>query len=186
MVAPNRMKRALLIVLVVVIALVAALVISLLGPPRRARPDGFRSAWDNLPLVKEGEWAVDSLQRGVVQGEFFLATDELAQCVRQHRGGEGATVKLELLVETERGQTHLEFVDAEPRPDLPGGLVSCVTRALENAAPLPTPALPEGTRWRLELSFLVPAVTDLPRVPWWDRFIPERWRPGRASGTHVG
>ncbi len=180
------MKRSRYILLAVAIALVAALVISLLDPPRRPRPDGYRSAWDSLPLIKEGEWAVDTLQRGVVQGEFFLATDELAQCVRSHRGGEGATVRLELLIETERGQTHLEFVDAEARPELPSGLVSCVTRALENAAPLPTPALPEGTRWRLELSFLVPPVTDLPGVPWWERFIPERWRSGRPSGTHVG
>ena len=180
------MKRAPLILLVVVIALVALLAFSLLEPPRRARPEGWRSAWDSLPLIKEGEWAVDTLQRGVVQGEFFLATDELAACVRKNRGGEGATVKLELLVETEHGQTHFEFVDAEPRSDLPSGLVSCVTRALENAAPLPTPALPEGTRWRLELSFLVPPVTDLPKGPWWERFIPERWRSGRSSGTHVG
>ncbi len=181
-----KMKRAALIVLVVAIALVAALAVSLLDPPRRARPDGWRSAWDSLPLIKEGAWAVDTLQRGVVQGEFFLATDELAQCVRKHRGGEGATVMLELLVETEHGQTHFEFVDAEARSELPAGLVSCVTRALENAAPLPTPALPEGTRWRLEVSFLVPPVADLPRVPWWERFIPERWRSGRSSGAHVG
>lgn len=179
------MKRPQLIALAVVIAVVGALIASIvMDPPRRPRPEGWRTEWDALPLLEEGDWAMDSLKRGVVQAEFFSSTDELAHCVRKH-GGEGATVMLELLVETEHGGTHFEYVEAEPRTDLPDGLVSCVTRALESAAPLPTPGLPDGTKWRLEVGFLVPPLAELPKVPWWQRFIPERWRPGRPA-PHVG
>ena len=60
------------------------------------------------------------------------------------------------------------------------------TRTLEGAPPLPTPNLPEGPRWRLEVSFLVPALADLPKVPWWRRFIPDGWRSGPSSGSHIG
>ena len=127
---------------------------------------------------------LDPIRRGVVQGQFFVSTDELAHCVQKF-GGSGANVKLELLVETEHGVTHLEYVDAEPRSDLPAGLMPCVTRALEGAEPMPTPGLPEGLKWRLEHEFLVPPLTDLPKVKWWQRFMPERWR-GPPSTGHVG
>jgi hypothetical protein len=177
-------KRTHLIGLVVAIALVVVLVMSLLDAPRRPRPEGYRSEWDKLPLLQEGDWSIDSVKRGVVQAQFFLSTEGLTHCVQRY-GGSGANVKLELLVETEHGVTHLEFVEAEPRTDLPEGLVSCVTRALEAADPIPTPALAEGTKWRLELNFLVPPLADLPRVKWWDRFIPERWRTKRPV-NHVG
>lgn len=180
------MKRAHTLVLIVaalsaVLALAASL---LLDAPRRPRPEGWRAPWEGLPLVKEGEWAVDATKRGVVQGEFFLVTDELSQCVRKH-GGEDAEVKLELLVETERGGTHFEYVDAQPGHHAPRALVSCVTRSLESADPLPTPSLPEGTRWRLEVTFLVPPLKELPQVPWWKRLLPERWRSGSKT-PHVG
>ena len=176
------MKRVIIavVVAVVVFAIAASL---LIDGPRRPRPEGWKAPWASLPLIKEGEWAVDPLKRGVVQGEFFHATDGLSHCVRKHGGAEGAVVKLELLVETEHGVSHFEYVDAEPRADLPEWLVSCITRTLEEAIPLPTPGLPEGTRWRLELSFLVPPLEELPQVPWWKRWLP---RPGPSGGNHVG
>ena len=182
------MKPARVILAVVAaVSLLAVLVGSLLADaPRRPRPAGWRAPWDALPLLKEGEWAVDPVKRGLVQGEFFLATDELGQCVRRHGGAEGEVLELELLVEAEHGGTHFEYVDAAPRTDLPAGLVSCVTRALEAVEPLPTPGLPDGTLWRLQLNFLVPPLADIPPVPWWKRFLPEGWRSGRSSGTHVG
>ena len=182
------MKRSVRVLLVLVaFSVVTGLAVSILGEaPRRPRPPGYRAEWDGLPLKLEGEWALDATRRGVVQGEFFLATDELAPCVQRH-GGSGATLKLELLVETEQGGTHFEYVEAQavPGPPVPEGLASCVTRVLEGTAPLPTPGLPESTRWRLEVNFLVPPSSDLPRVPWWKRFIPERWR-GSPSGNHIG
>lgn len=182
-------KRGLIVGLVVAVALVGVLVTSLMDAPRRPRPEGYRREWDALPLLAEGEWALDAVKRGVVQAEFFVSTDELAHCVQKY-GGSGATVKLELLVETEHGVTHLEYVDVasgdpEPRTVLPEGLMPCVTRALEGADPVPTPALPEGLKWRLELNFLVPPLEDLPKPKWWQRFIPERWR-GPPSTGHVG
>lgn len=177
-------KRGVIAGLVVAVALIGVIVTSLMDAPRRPRPEGYRKEWDVLPLQKEGDWAIDALKRGVVQGEFFVSTDELSHCVQKF-GGSGANVKLELLVETEHGVTHLEYVDSEPRTDLPEGLMPCVTRALEGADPIPTPALPEGLKWRLELNFLVPPISDLPKVKWWQRFMPERWR-GPPSTGHVG
>ena len=175
------MKRARVISLIAAIVVIIALAVSLLGDaPRRPRPEGFRASWDKLALLQEGEWAVDQFLRGVVQAEFFVSTDDLSRCVQKY-GGSGASVKLELLLEAEHGATHVEFVDAEPRTELPEGLVSCVTRSLEAADPLPTPAVAEGSKWRLEYSFLVPPIADLPRLKWWERFIPERWRAGRAQ-----
>src|SRR4051812_37416023 len=99
-------KRALIAGLVVAIALTGVLITSLMEAPRRPRPEGWRSEWAALPLLTEGEWAMNPLQRGVVQGEFFSSSDELAHCVQKY-GGSGTRVKLELLVETERGATHL-------------------------------------------------------------------------------
>ena len=180
------MKRARLVVGVL---LLVALVVALLGsfavePQGRPRPTGFRDEWAGLPLLKEGEWALDPLKRGVVQGEFFLSTDGLAGCLQKHGNVEGAVLKLELLVETERGGTHLEYVDAQPaRADFPAGLVSCITHTLEQAQPLPTPGLPENTRWRLEVSFLLPPIAELPKRPWWKRLIPSA---DSFSGNHVG
>jgi hypothetical protein len=176
-------QRALIIGLVVAGALIGVIITALMDAPQRPRPDGYRKEWDALPLEKEGDWAIDTLKRGVVQGEFFTSTDELAHCVQKF-GGSGASVKLELLVETEQGATHLEYVEAEPRADLPPGLMPCVTRALEAANPVPTPALPEGLKWRLELNFLVPPISDLPKLQWWQRLMPERWRGPPTS--HVG
>lgn len=181
------MKRAKVILLVAAAAAIAALAASLLLPaPRRPRPEGWRQPWAGLPLLQEGEWAVDRVKRGVVQGEFFSATDELAHCVQQDPSAEGEVLELELLVETERGYTHFEFVDSPPRDDLPDGLVSCVTGTLEAAAPLPTPGIPEGTRWRLAVKFLVPPLKELPRVPWWKRWLPERWRSRGDAEPHIG
>lgn len=176
--------RGLIAGLVVVVALAGVLVTSLMDAPRRPRPEGYRKEWDALPLLQEGEWSLDAVKRGVVQGQFFVSTDELAHCVRKF-GGSGASVKLELLVETEHGVTHLEYVETEPRSDLPEGLMPCVTRALEGADPIPTPALPEGLKWRLELNFLVPPLAELPKVKWWQQLLPERWRGSRSTG-HVG
>ena len=178
------MKRATLVVgLGVLIAVVVMLLASFgVEPPARPRPEGWRDEWAGLPLLKEGEWSLDSLKRGVVQGEFFLSTDGLTSCLQRHGEVEGAVLKLELLVETERGGTHLEYVEAEPRTDLPEGLVSCLTHTLEQAQPLPTPGLAEATRWRLEVNFLVPPVAELP-LPWWKRLLP---RSRTFSGNHVG
>lgn len=157
-----------------------------LDQPARPRPAGWKQPWERLPLEPERQWAVDGLKRGVVQASFFNATDHLTDCLQHHGGPEGALVKLELLVETEQGGTHLEYVEAEPRTDLPAGLMPCVTRALEAATPVPTPRLLEGTHWRLEVGFLVPPLADLPRAPWWKRLLPERWRQPRSGGSHVG
>ncbi len=191
------MKRSVKVMLVLMaFAVLISLMVWITGDvPRRPRPPGFRAEWEGLALSPEGEWALDATKRGVVQGEFFLATDALAACVQEH-GGEGANVKLELLVETEQGGTHFEYVDAAVHPDTDPVhpersrgtelLLSCVTRVLEGAAPVPTPGLPESTRWRLEVNFLVPPLSELPKVPWWRRFIPARWRSGNASGNHIG
>ena len=180
----GRVKRARLVLASVGAAvLVAGLVLSLvLEPPRRPRPPGWKDAWAALPLEREGEWALDPLKRGVVQASFFSATDRLTGCLQKHPVPAGSTVKLELLVETEAGGTHLEYVDAAPRPDLPEGLVSCLTRTLEQGLPVPTPRVPEGTRWRLELAFFLPPAADLPRAPWWRRFAPDAWHGGNDVG----
>jgi hypothetical protein len=174
------MKHARLVFGLVLAALVAvALAVSLVADaPARPRPAGWRDEWAQLPLLKEGDWSLDPLERGVVQGEFFLASDQLAGCLQRYGGQDGAVVKLELLVETERGGTHFEYVEPlEARADLPAGLVPCLTRTLEQVQPLPTPGLAEDTRWRLEVNFLLPPLAELPRVPWWKRFFPSR-RPG--------
>lgn len=179
------MKRARLgIGLLLLVAVVAALLASfVVEPPARPRPAGFRDEWAGLPLLKEGDWSLDSLKRGVVQGEFFLSTDGLAGCLQKHGNVEGAVLKLELLVETERGGTHLAYVETQPRADLPDGLVSCITHTLEQVQPLPTPGLGEDTRWRLEVNFLLPPSGELPKPPWWKRLLP---RSRAFSGNHVG
>ena len=174
------MKRWLVAALVVV--LIGGLAVSLLSDePSRPRPAGWRDEWAGLPLEHERDWSLDPLKRGVVQALFFSSTDALTKCLQKHGGPEGAVVKLELLVETEQGHTHFEYVEPEPRAELPAGLVSCVTRALEQAQPLPTPRFPDKTRWRLEVPFLLPPPSALPRAPWWRRFIPER-----RKEDHIG
>lgn len=166
----------------------AALVVGLaaellLYQPRRPRPEGWRAPWDGLALLKEGEWATDPLKRGVVQGEFFSASDQLEHCVRKYEGNEGQVLVLELLVETERGGTHFEFVDADAHPVLSKQFVACVTGVLERAVPLPTPGLPVGTRWRLQVHFLVPPAQPA-HGPWWKRLLPGGGptRPGNDIG----
>lgn len=178
------MSRPRLVLLVLgATAMVAGVGLSLLlDAPRRPRPAGWKDPWAALTLEREGEWAADPLERGVVQASFFSATDRLTHCLQQFGGPAGSMVKLELFVETEAGATHLEYVDAEPRPDLPEGLVWCLTRTLEQGLPVPTPRLPEGTRWRLEVAFLLPPAGDLPRAPWWRRFAPNTWHPGNDIG----
>lgn len=153
----------------------------LMSAPRRPRPEGFRAPWDGLPLLKEGEWSTDALKRGVVQGEFFSSTDELAHCVKKYDGAQGQVLVLELLVETERGGTHFEYVEAEPHPVISQALSGCVTRVLEQAVSLPTPALAEGTRWRLQVHFLVPPTSEVVEDPWWKKLLPGRWRGSKGD-----
>lgn len=175
-------KRGLLLGLAAAAIVVALAAELFLIERRHPRPEGWRAPWDGLPLLKEGEWSTDALKRGVVQGEFFSSTDELAHCVKKFDGAEGQVLVLELFVETERGQTHLEYVDAAENSAVPRGLSSCVTGALEHAVPLPTPAVPEGTRWRLQVNFLVPPASEVHEDPWWKRLL--HWE--RRSDDHVG
>jgi len=121
-----------------------------------------------------------------VQASFFSATDSLTHCLQKYAAPGGAVLKLELMVETEHGGTHLEYVEASPRADLPEGLVSCLTRVLEQSPPVLTPGIPEGTLWHLELAFLVPQPADLPPAPWWRRFVPDAWHTGHLPGNDVG
>lgn len=175
-----------------IFSLVAAVIIAglalqvLSGEPRRARPPDFRAQWEGLALTAERDWSLDPFLRGVVQGEFFSATDQLARCVKEYDGAEGEVLVLELLVETERGGTHFEFVDAQPHPVIAQDLSDCVTRVLEQAQPLPTPALPEGKRWRLQVHFLVPPTEQVVEDPWWKKLLPGRWRPRTGSKADVG
>jgi hypothetical protein len=174
--------RKKIVALLGVVLLIAGLALSLLNDqPGRPRPVGWRDEWAGLPLEHERDWSMDPLKRGVVQALFFGSTDQLTGCFQKFGGETESVVKLELLVETEQGHTHFEYVEPEPREDLPAGLVSCITRVLEHAQPLPTPRTPENTRWRLEVPFLLPPLADVPKPPWWRRFIPER-----RSEDHIG
>ena len=176
----------------VLLGLAAAVMVAGLGlsillrAPARPRPAGWKEPWAALPLKREGQWTADPLKRGVVQAAFFSATDSLTLCLQKYDGAGGEVVKLELLVETGQRGTHLEFVEAQPRPDLPEGLVSCVTRVLEQATAVRTPQLAEGTRWRLELAFLLPQPGDLPPAPWWRPFLPDALHTGPPPGNDVG
>ena len=181
----SRVRRVLLGLAAAV--LVAGLGLSLLlHAPARPRPAGWKDRWAALPLEREGEWSADPLKRGVVQASFFSATDSLTLCLQKYGATGGEVVKLELLVETEQRGTHFEFVEAQPRPDLPEGLVSCVTRVLEQGEAVRTPGVPEGTRWRLELAFLLPQPADLPPAPWWRRLLPDAWHARHLPGNDVG
>jgi hypothetical protein len=176
----------------VVLVLAASLLVAALGlaillqAPARSRPPGWKDPWARLPLEPEGSWTADPLKRGVVQASFFSATDSLTACLQKYPAPGGVVIKLELLVETEHGGTHLEYVESSSRPDLPEGLVSCVTRVLEQGAPVLTPGVAEGTRWRLELAFLLPQPADLPPAPWWRRFLPDAWHSRHLPGNDVG
>lgn len=180
------MKRGILSLLAAAALAVALFAMIFLYQPSRPRPEGWQQPWAALPLEHEGDWAIQPLKRGVVQACFFSATDTLTRCLQQYGAPEGAVVKLELLLETEHGGTHPEYVVAAPRSDLPGGLVSCLTGALEAVTPVRTPQLPEGTLWRLEVPFLVPPLADLPVAPWWRRWVPAQWRPPGSRGNQVG
>lgn len=172
--------------LVAAVLIVGLAVQVLSGEPRRPRPPGFRAAWEGLALTAERDWSLDTFLRGVVQGEFFSASNQLAGCVKDFDGAGGEVLVLELLVETERGGTHFEFVAAQPHPVISQDLSDCVTRVLEQAQPLPTPALPDGKRWRLQVHFLVPPSEQAVEDPWWKKLLPGRWRPRAGSKTDVG
>lgn len=169
------------------VAAAIAVTLGLFAQPRsRPRPEGWKREWEALPLEKESEWAVVNAKRGAVQAVFMEATGRLSHCVQKYQPKEGQVLVLELMTETVAEGTHFEWVEAEAKEALPRGFAACLTAALEGGVLVPTPNVPAGTKWRLQLSFLVPPLSDLPQLPWWRRFLPDTWRPAAAPGAHVG
>jgi hypothetical protein len=169
-------------VALIVLAVGVVIALGLFAPRSRPRPEGWKKEWEALPLEKEGEWAVIHAKRGAVQGLFMEATERLSHCVRKYEPKPGEALVLELMTETVAEGTHFEWVEADPKD----AFSTCLGNALEGGALFPTPNVPPGTRWRLQFHFLVPAVEDLPQVPWWRRLLPDGWRPRPEAGTHVG
>lgn len=181
------MKRAAIVVAaLLVLGGGVVLALGLGAPPVKSRPEGWRREWEQLPLDAESAWSLDAVKRGAVQQGFLAATAELSRCVRVYRPPEGQHLRLELYTETVAEGTELEWVDVEPNPAVPTSFVRCLVSALEGGGVSPTPRVPAGTRWRIEYHFLVPPLTDLPEVPWWQRLFPGGWKAPRPSGNHVG
>jgi hypothetical protein len=150
--------------------------------PRRARPVGWDSPWAALTLEPESSWAVDRLERTVVQHAFVEASQRLTECSQEYgRTKQGGVEKLEVLLETRAERTSLQFVvSAGESPFL-----TCITRALEHTAPVPTPGVTD-THWRLGLDFLIPTLDELVSPPWWAPLVPDSLRSGGSSPIYVG
>lgn len=155
--------------------------------PRRERPMGWNTPWASIPLEPEASWAVDPLKRGVMQRAFMDASAHLTECSQEFsRTKEGGVAQLEVLLETTAAGTRVMFVEPTPKPELPPTLLTCIERALERTAPVATPGLPAGTKWRLSLTFLLPPLDELVTPPWWEALVPESFRSGGSSAIHVG
>ena len=115
------------------------------------------------------------------------ASAQLAECSQEFsRTKEGGVAQLEVLLETGAAGTQVMFVVPTPKPELPPNLSTCIERALERTAPVVTPGLPVGTKWRLSLAFLLPPLDELVTPPWWEPLVPESFRSGGSSAIHVG
>lgn len=182
------MKRRALVIVAALLVLGVGVVLALgLGAPQvKPRPEGWRREWEGVALDPESTWSLDAVKRGAVQQCFLAVTPELSRCVQVYRPPEGQHVRLELYTESIAEGTELEWVDAEPNAAVSPDFVRCLVSALESGEVSPTPRVPAGTRWRLEYQFLVPPLSDLPVVPWWQRLVPGGWAPPRPSGNHVG
>jgi len=165
-----------------VVAAGVTVALGVFEPRERPRPEGWKKEWEGLPLEKESEWAIVNAKRGAVQAIFMEATDRLGHCVQKYQPKEGEVIVLELMTETESEGTHFEWVDASTKD----AFSACLSAALEGGALVPTPGVPAGTAWRLEFHFLVPPLADIPKTPWWRKFLPDGWRPRPAPGAHVG
>lgn len=156
--------------------------------PRRARPDGWKTPWESVPLEPESQWALDAVRRDAMQRLFMQVSGELSHCSAEyvHEAGTNDVVMLELLLEADQTGPRIMFVEAAPRPDLPGGLIACVTRALERTRPSKSQGVSPGTRWRLEHSFLLHQADEMPLEPWWESYVPDTFKSGGAAPIHVG
>lgn len=172
---------------VLVLAVGVVVASGLLEPKPKARPEGWASEWSAAPLELESEWAMNPVKRGALQQVFLAATGPLSRCVQTHRPTEGARVRLELFTESVAEGTEFEWVDADEKAAVSPAFRGCLVAALELTEEQPTPQVPPGTRWRLEYFFLVPPLTDLPQLPWWERYLPGLWHaPGPRQSSHAG
>lgn len=182
------MKRSAVVIVAALLVSAGGVVLALGlgGPSVKPRPEGWRRDWEQLPLDAESSWSLDAVKRGAVQQGFLTATPALSRCVQVYHPPEGQHLRLELYMETGAEGTELEWVDAAPNPAVPPNFVRCLVSALEGAGVGPTPRVPAGTRWRIEYHFLVPPLTDLPALPWWQRLFPGGWKSPRPSGNRAG
>lgn len=170
-----------------VVGLGIVIALGLFEPKPKARPADWAKAWSAAPLELESDWSMNPSKRGALQQVFMAATGPLSRCVQTHRPPEGQQVRLELFTETVAEGTEFEWVDAEETASVPAAFRQCVVAALEGTEEQPTPKIPPGTRWRLEYHFLVPPLTDLPPVPWWERYLPGLWHaPQPRKSSHAG
>jgi hypothetical protein len=183
------MSRPLLtaVAALLVVGLGVVIALGLLEPGPRARPADWAKEWTAAPLELEGDWSMNPHKRGALQQVFVAATGPLSRCVQAHRPPEGQQLRLELFTETVAGGTELEWVEVEETARVPDAFRRCVVAALEGTEEQRTPNVPPGTRWRLEYHFLVPPLSDLPPVPWWERYLPGLWdAPPPRKSSHAG